>query len=315
MPDITEARAYLTDFVADPAALTAMPDADVLKYHGRVSGAVAKYAPKADGNKGPWYDSFQDPAVKDWVKSYGDAYQTPEAMALKAFNMERFLGADKAGRGIVLPGSNAKPEEWLPIWRKLGAQEKIDGYKLPEGWDKDPFTVKLREQAHKIGMPTVFFDGMMNAMREEATARTKLEDEQFNVESEKQHNEVKTLWGDKYDANVELGRRAASAIIPHKTKEELEETLLRIEGALGTKFTLEMWARIGGGMGEHQFVQSDGPSGSGGMTPEAARLRIAALKKDPEFGKKLTSGDASSKEEWTKLHRIGYPDTTETPQF
>lgn len=310
-PTVQEARSFVSDFV-DPASLQNVADPDIIALHGRISTAVAKHAPNV--NTGPWYDKFQDENVKNWVKGYGDAYPNAESMALKAFNLEKFVGADKAQRGLVVPATD-KPEEWLPVWKRLGAPDKPDGYKVPDGLDKDPFTIKLRDHAHKIGMPKTFFDGVMGFLAEEGKLRASQQEIDFEKKAELEYNDVVKEWGSEFDAKVELGRRAAASLIPHKNKDELEEVLHRIEGAIGTKMTMNLWANIGAGMGEHQFVAGEGIEGEGGMTPEAARLRINALKKDPEFGKKLIAGDVATKDEWKKLHRIGFPESIEEPQY
>ena len=276
---------------------------------GAAAGGAAAGGAAAGGAAAgqPWYSGFKDPAVREWVGSYKDAYPDAESIALKALNLERFVTADKAGRGIVVPATD-KPEEWMPIWKRLGAPEKPEGYKVPQGAEKDPFTLELRAHAHKIGMPSVFFDGMLGFLSEKGKAQAQAQVAEFEQKSEAEYNQVKQEWGAQFDSKVELGRRAAAAIIPHKSKDELESVLNKIEGALGTKFTMNMWSKIGGGMGEHQFVGGEGDGGQGGITAESARMQIAALKKDAEWGKKFTAGDAEARALWSKLHKIGFPE-------
>jgi len=269
------------------------------------------------GAAAPWFDTFQDPALKEWVASYKDAYPTPEAMALKALNLEKFVGADKAGRGVIVPKPEAKPEEWQAFYRKVGGvPEKADGYKVHSDpkiaaeLAADPLIKQFQEQAHKMGMPPQFLQGAVEwyvgAMKGAQEGQYAALEQRAETDLVELHQEWQ---GPKYDENVELGRRAAKMFIPHENPQQMEEILNKMEGALGTKFTLKLWAQIGQGLSEHGFV--DDPmnnGGGGGMTPEGARLKIRELKMDQNFQKRFTSGDVGAKTEWGNLHKLAYPE-------
>lgn len=287
---------------------------------GGVGDGVPPAVPAA-GNAPPpaaaWYDDFKDPAVKDWLKSYGEAYPNPEAVANKALNLEKFVGAEKAGRGVIAPKPDAKPEEWQAFYKKVGSvPEDPNGYKVPTDLAPeiaaqladDPMMKAFREHAHTIGMPPMFFESAVkwyidqNAGGEEAMIAD------FTRKSEADLMSLKTEWpGVEYDKNVELGRRAAREFIPHENDDEFTEKMSRIEGALGTKETMKLFASIGGSIGEAGFVSGDGNGNVGGvMTPEAARVRIDSLKKDPAFAAKLLNNDADARAEWDRLHKTAY---------
>lgn len=303
---VADARGVLADFVSDPKSLDTMPDADILAYHGRVMTGVGKHAPKhSPDGKGPWYGGFKDKDVMKWVETYGKAYPDPEAMALKAWNLEKFVGAEKAGRGIVLPKADAKDEEWLPIMRKLGAPEKVDGYKLPKELADDPAAMRMRDMAFKMGMPSRMFDGLMGHIGTELKTIGDAQFKEFEAKSKAELDATLAEWGTNVDAKQEAGRRAAAQFIPHNNKEELQATLTRMEGALGTGFMMKFWASIGEAIGEHGRVnEEDGQTSV--STPAGARLRIAELKKDAGFAKKLLDGDVDAKAEWDKLHKLGH---------
>lgn len=298
----------MADFL--PAdTVKSMDDKAITEHYTRFSTAAGKhFAPKPDPNK-PWYGEFKDPAVKEWLKAYGNAYPDPEAIAIKARSLEQFVGADKAGRGVIIPKADAKPEEWKAFYSKVGAGQKIDDYKLDEADMKIGALVKLRETAFNEGMPVKFFDSLVNSFHTSRDEYNKRVAGDFTSKVEKEWEETMQRWekaGTK-DANIEYGKRAAAAFIPHETPEQLQETLDRMEGALGTAFTLDFWARLGTAMAEHGFVGGEGGGSMGGQTAESARMEIAALKKDPEFANKLLSGDAESRTKWDKLHKVGYP--------
>lgn len=251
-----------------------------------------------------WFNDFKDPEVKTWLTNYKGAYPNAEAVAQKAFHLERFVGADKAGRGIILPKDGAKPEEFMPIFRKLGAPETPDGYKVDEKLAKEPVMVKFREHAHKIGMPAAHFDATMQFFTDFAKSQATTSDAALDAQAERDMEELRNEWpGEKYDENIEAGRRAARTFLPHKDAEELKQTLHKLEGALGTKAMMKMWAAIGAGLSEEAFIDGDGAP-SGGMTPEGARLRIAELKKDADWVKRYQAGGLEEKAEFEKLHKI-----------
>lgn len=273
---------------------------------GAPAGGEGGGGAPAGGNQ-PWYNDFKDPATKTWVESYKDAYPTPEAMATKALNLEKFLGADKAGRGIVLPKDGAKPEEYVPIFRKLGAPEKPDGYKLDPKLATDPLISKFREHAHKVGMPASHFEATMGFFTEVAKTKATETDAALDAQAEKDMTDLKAEWaGDgEYEKNVELGRRAARTFLPHENAEQLEQTLHKLEGALGTKTMMKLWAAIGGGLGEHSFHDGDGPVNTG-ITPEGAKAQIAQLKADKDWVTRYTNGGKAEREEFDRLNRIAF---------
>lgn len=284
---------------------------------GGAAGGVPTGGAPAGGAPGAWYDSFQDQGTKDWLKAYGDAYPNPEAVATKALNLEKFIGAEKAGRGVVVPKSDAKPEEWQEFYRKVGGvPEKADGYKLPASVDanvaaslnNDPMVNAFKEHALKSGMPPAFFESAMEWYINTASSKEQSMLDDFSAKAEQDIAELKNEWkGVEFDKNAELGRRASKQFIPHENQEELEDKLSRIEGALGTKETLKLFASIGASMGEHSFEGGDGGGDmNGGMSPAAARVRISQLKGDSTFAAKIAAGDANSKAEWDRLHKIGY---------
>lgn len=300
------AISFLSDFGHDPKSWEGKDDKVVLETHGRYVAGISKHAPKPDsGNNGAWYDTFKNPDVKEWVKAYDKAYPDTEAMATKAWNLEKFVGADKAGRGVVIPKPDAKPEEWRAFYAKLGVPEKPEGYTIPKEFEKDPMVAKFREHAHKSGYPPMIFDSALGFVASEIKTMNETAAKEFEQRSAKEFEDTMKSWGRDSDAKQEAGRRAAAMFIPHENKEQLQEVLTRMEGALGTAFTLNFWAKIGESFTEHGFVGGDAGD-SGAMTPAGARLRINELKADKEWVKKYSSGDVEAKELWDKLHKIAY---------
>lgn len=286
---------------------------------GAGTGALTTPSPAAGTGENPppaaWYDSFKDQGVKDWLKSYNDAYPNPEAVALKAWNLEKFVGADKAGRGVIAPKPDDKPEVWAEFFKKVaGVPDSPDKYVLPKDLapealsvlNADPMVNKFREHAHKAGMPPMFFESVLNWYASEVGGMEKASLAEFEKRTETEMREIEQEWGKDRDKNIEMGRRAAKMFIPHNTPAELQEVMHKMEGALGTKMLMKIWAAIGNGIAEHDTQRGDGSSGFT-MTKEAAKMRIEALKADRAWGAKYASGDAEAMAEMTRLMKIAYP--------
>lgn len=275
--------------------------------------------PTGTGTGAAWYETFTDPEVKTWLTNYKGAYPNAEAVAQKAYHLEKFVGAEKAGRGVVIPKDDDTPEAKQAFIKKVfNPPEKPEGYALPketkaeilEAMKTDPGFAQFQQLAHKMGMPASMFGEVMNFFIAQSAQHNQNTEAQFEQRAEKELGDLAKEWpGVEYDKNVELGRRAARAFVPHKDATELESTLNRIEGAIGPAATLKWMANIGKAMGEHNFVEGGGSGdmGQGGMTPEAARVKISELKKDEAFGKKLLANDVGAKKEWDDLHKLAYP--------
>lgn len=269
-----------------------------------------------EGGEGGWYSGFKDPEVKGWMESLNGAYPDPESVAAKAYHMEKFLGADKAGRGVIVPKPDAKPEEWQEFYKKVGgAPEKADGYQMPKSINPeiltqinaDPMAQSFKEFAHSKGIPPMFYEQVMEWYATTAAGAGEKAFADFQAQADRDIEELKGEWrGVEYDKNIELGKRAAAQFLPHSNPDELAEAVTRLEGAFGTKGALKLLATIGAGMGEHGFEGGQGSGGSGGMSPAAARVRIDSLKSDSGFVSRLSSGDAAAKKEWDDLHKLAY---------
>jgi hypothetical protein len=113
--------------------------------------------------------------------------------------------------------------------------------------------------------------------------------------------ELRQKWGQAYEQNIEMGRRAI-------TKFGVETADIdAIENALGYNKTLELFQRIGEGLGEHEFV-GPGSSGQGfgKMTPDQALSAINEKGRDKEFMRKLSQGDVATIKEWDAINAAAY---------
>lgn len=257
----------------------------------------------AAANSGSWADSF-DADTKGWVSGMGlDKLPADQALA-KVLPMYR--GAEQklgvpADQLLRLPGANAKPEDWTPIWTKLGRPEKPEGYEIkpPEG-DAGEFLKTATGWFHTLNMPKAMAQGLASKWGEYVTQQQEAAVGRWNQRFETEVNELKQAWGQDYDKHMDLSNRVLRAA--GFTEEEQKA----MEQALGPKAFRERFAKFGSSVGEHRFAGTQQGQQGFGMSAEAARARIGERGKDQEFMKKLFAGDADAKGEWTRLHEVAY---------
>ncbi len=267
-------------------------------------GSVNAGNPAAAGSQAPtqpqgqWFDAFPED-VRGTVQTKG--WASPLDAIQSYTNLEKFLGADKSGRGLVIPKDDATPDEWGQVYDKLGRPTSPDQYKIamPDGSPPE-FAQAAAGKFHELGLNARQAEGLSAWWNQQAETMSGAQQTQTAQAAEIEMAQLQQEWGKEFDSNIEAGRRAARQFGAD------EAILSKMEGALGTKGMLQFFAKIGKGMGEDSFV--DGSSGGKfGMSPEAARVRINQLKNDPTWSNKYLSGDADAKAELEKLMRSGYP--------
>jgi len=252
----------------------------------------------------------------EWVKGIPAEFQTsltakgwdklPDADAPKVigdayFNLEKLLGADRAGRTVVLPKDDATPEEKRAFYAKLGAPEKPDGYeiKVPDGAPKELVTA-AQQWMHELGLPKAQGEQLAAKYLEAEANSFKA----FQAEGAKAIDGLKVEWGADYDKNTEAARRAVRTLALDP------DSLTRMERGLGTASMLKLMAKIGGSV-----LEDGGPSNVAGsssnanfvLTATAAQAKIQTLMADTAFQARLQSPNGNVRNaalaEWEEAHK------------
>lgn len=258
------------------------------------------------GGEGAWYAAHPDENIRNWAANKG--WNDPMAALDSSYNLEKLIGFEKAGRTLVMPKEDATPEERTAFFRKLGVPEKVDGYKVPEAMAADPFIKQFQEQALKTNMLPQQFEDTLNWYQNTQKAAIEAQQQAFVAAGEQAIATLKGDWGQAYDQNIELARRAANQFLPAGTPEERKAQMHVIEQAVGTEAMLRFFARIGEGLGEHKTHSDGSPGGFDVMTPAQAKAKIEALKSDKEWAAAYVKGDAGKREEMARLHKFAYPE-------
>lgn len=253
-------------------------------------------------NSPTWADSF-DADTKAWVGGKGWDKLAPDAVLpelVKGYRgAEQKLGVSP-DQLLRLPGKDAKPEDWHPIWQKLGAPEKAEDYGLAEAGKETEFLKTASGWFHEMRMPKQMAAGLAAKWNEYVGAQQEAEVGKWNQRFDAEVTALKTEWGQDYDKHIDLSNRVlrAAGFTPEQQK--------ALEQALGPKAFRQSFAKFGSMVGEHRFTGGENQQGSFGMSPEGAKQRIAALQADKAWQDSYLSGDADKRAEMTRLHEIAY---------
>lgn len=169
-------------------------------------------------------------------------------------------------------GENAVPD-WRTDLGDLAKHEKLSGFKsakelakafvdspepvtLPQSAEeyKVPEAVKikgLRKMAHKNKFTQTQLDGLLE-YHNSVTSETL---EQIKEKREKAASELKTTWGNDYDKNLDLAKRA----LKHFDSKEGEVSKLLTEAGMGSDpRVLKFMHKLGGTLKEGSFMKDDG---------------------------------------------------------
>lgn len=150
----------------------------------------------------------------------------------------------------------AKAAEPAPVDPKMVVPDSADGYTLPvpEG-DDGAFAKTAAAWFHEAGIPPAQAEKLANkwnefsAAQQEAAKKAEADAEaQAEARFKTEDAELRKEWGAKYDANIELGKRA------FREFGFTEEILDAVESKVGPAQLFKIFAKIGQGLGEDQAL-------------------------------------------------------------
>ncbi len=276
------------DIVTNPAEVLTAPEGGGVPSEEQSSAAPAT---------GPWDGLEGDDKglveVKGW-KTLPDALRSYR-------NLEKLRGVPE-DQLLRIPGKEAGPEAWEALYARLGRPEKPEEYGIEVGEGQ----VDLSALAHKAGLSVRQAKTLLEGITEVNKGRVEQSEAQYDAQCEREFGELRREWGAEADKNVMLSQRATQALGWDN------ETVDKLQRAMGTRWIFEQLHKVGRGLGEHGGLLSTQPGSGFGMTQEAARVEYATWQSDPDKIAKLQSSDKNVRmaaaAERGRLRQMGWPD-------
>lgn len=247
-----------------------------------------------------WLEGADDLTV-GYVQNKG--WTDPKQVLDGYRNLEKLLGADRANNAVIIPKSDAKPEEWNAVFDRLGRPTGPDGYKvaLPEGGDPKVHEASMAK-FHELGLTKTQGEALATWYNDLVVQNQTATQAERTAQFQREDAAVREEWGQAYTQNLAQAQVAARGLgLDPKTIDQISD-------ALGHKATLNLLQKIGSRMGEDNFVSGDGQAGFGNaMTPAQAQAEIRTLMSDRDFTAKYLKGDSGAKARMVQLHSFAYP--------
>lgn len=188
--------------------------------------------------------------------------------------------APPAAPALTVPGKDATPEQWNEFYGKLGRPEKADEYGLVVNDGEDPaFIGEVAGVMHKYGLTKDQALGLQKDLTAGAQARLAQAETAriaaLDSKNQAEQAELKTELGDRYDAQFELGKRAARQF----AGDQAADIITAIEDKIGYKATMKFFMSVGAGLGEHDSGGQAKPGQGGERVPDAALFYGNSAKK------------------------------------
>tara|TARA_Y100000310_G_scaffold277619_1_gene295485 strand:+ start:407 stop:1315 length:909 start_codon:yes stop_codon:yes gene_type:complete len=271
---------------ADPPPATAPPAA----------------APAAGAVDDHWLGGVEEGDLRTWAESKGMQNASLTDVLESYHNLEKVVGADKAGRTVTLLGDDATPEQAGEFYTKLGRPADAAGYGFvaPEGEDGAfaDWAGKTFFDAGLTGKQAAYlaeqWEGFVAANTEATTTAA-------TVARNDAEAALKTEWGAAYDNKVKGIDKAAVAL--GITKENLNG----LRTAMGPVAAMKFIDSLNSKIGEHEFTAGDSVN-TGVLTPAQAKLKLGELTMNKEFMDAWTDkqhpGHAAALEKKAALSRL-----------
>lgn len=215
-----------------------------------------KAALPEDLRNDPLLDRFKDAAAL--FKSYKSA--------------NALIGADK----LAIPKAGDE-EGWNAFYDRIGRPENPDGYEVAvaEGQIRDEaFEGHMRSLFHKAGLNQAQVAILAGGYQDFAGTLTETARRDMAERIAQEDAALEAEWGQAYDGNMEHARRAA-------LKFGGEETINKLEDAVGRAAVFKMLSKIGLAMGEDN-LNGEGDSNFS-LSPAQARAEYDQKKTDKDW--------------------------------
>ena len=240
--------------------------------------AAAPLEPAAATVENHWMDSLEVGETRDWAEAKSMRSGSFEDVVKSYHNLEKVVGADKAGRTVTLLGDDATPEQAGDFYTKLGRPENAAGYNLaaPEGED-GAFAQWAGDTFFEAGLTNKQTNYLAEKWGEfvGSTAQTTADSNALNATNETAA--LRKEWGAAFDDKTKGVDNTAVAL------GMTPEQLAGLKASMGPAGAMKFIDSLGAKMGEDGHIEGDGGSSGGPLTPSSAALALSELTGNKEF--------------------------------
>lgn len=300
----TAAGAQATDLLGTPAGASGENAAGSTGAAGQAGGQGAGQGAGQGEGQGEaaleaFYGQFSaegaegTPANRDWMRAKGfkdlDGLVKAHRAAEKAIH--------DSGR-IKVPGEGASPEEIAAFNKAIGVPEKPEGYKLPEVKDADGNPVTLDSDriaaitkiAHANGIAARALEPTLQAIAEAEALELATREGEL-VAKARAHADA---WGTAKENNLAAINRAFEAL--GVTREES----LQLRAAWGPERAMDVFAKLGNGIGEDTMIAGGGKQ-KFGLSGAEAQKALNDKRSDPAWTARVMQPGTPEQAEYNRL--------------
>lgn len=230
-----------------------------------------------------WWDSVKDADTKAWAANKN--YPSAEHALIAHRNLESLMGADKAGRTVLLPKDDNDAEGWKALSSKLGVPANPDGYKLPipEGQADDGFARTAAGWFHAAGVPPRAANQIAQAWNAWVAEQVKAGVEADDAEDAKGMTALEQEWGANFAERRELAQRGYAEFAKQFGLDD-KAAFKRAVSVLGSANLTKLFHGLGSLTGEGSFKGLN-TGGGFGVNAREARSQIDQITADRAAGK------------------------------
>ena len=239
-------------------------------------------------------DGFKE-ENRSFVQEKG--YKSVDDMVTALKGLSQFEGKDLSNM-VSLPTDKSTAEEIAAFYGKLGCPEKPEGYVF--GKNDTEFAKSIAPILQESGITQTQLDVLMPKWNEFINAQNQAAEQQLVSDNEKATKDLKNEWGNDYDANIDLAKKATKAL--GFSADEID-SICKVKGSAWVYKTM---AKFGKAFSD-DTIKGVGASAQPNLSnPKEALARIERLKHDSNFAARIAKGEEAALKEWEMLHNAAY---------
>ena len=199
-------------------------------------------------------------------------FDSVDKLAKSYVNLVKKMGVP-AEQLLRLPGEGEPMDD---VYNALGRPEDHNGYTL--GDHEPEQTENYRQFAHQLGLNNQQAETIFQAYQQDIAEREEASQQQFEQFEVDNLSTLQQEWGDEFNHNLEMARRAFMNFATPEAVKVIEETGMGNHPEL-----LKVFARIGEVLAEDSVLPGSNNAVLGGMNPANAQEEINSLLNDKDF--------------------------------